>query len=184
MLWFRLSHLPLQCTPYTTKLCDFSRRQRTIQVTVRVNIDVVHSAVYIRRLVKNNHVVHLFVNSNTAKTQTLYLPRSPTETLTKQLPKRTLFQDLPRKKARPLDPFGFSVRPWTSRTCQPRATNSVAHSQVRARLSKVSLRIPKGMFMAHAISSRGLAPTSSVSRISFPSPCRNADLASAHRTSA
>ena len=137
MLWSRLSH-PLKNIPHTSNVRNVSRGSRTTQVTVHVNIDGIDSAVHIRRLVKNNHVVHFFVNLKTTKSNTLQLPRIQTETLTKsalelfkplsrnasddeivqrkRLPKRLWFQSLPKKNTRLMDPFGFSIPPWTSRT--------------------------------------------------------------------
>ena len=83
MLWSRQSHLPLNSSPHTSKTRDLSRCQRTIEVTVRVNIYVVVSAVHIGRLVANTHVVHLFCELAHRTDQNSELPRTPTETLTK-----------------------------------------------------------------------------------------------------
>ena len=70
MLWFNLCQILLRCSPNTLEVRDFARCQWSVQVTVRVNIDGIDSSVHISCLVKNNHMVHFLVNSDTTETKT------------------------------------------------------------------------------------------------------------------
>ena len=199
-----LYHFPLYCSSHTSEIRDFARCRGSIKVTMCFNIEGIDSAVHVGRLVKNNRMVHFLVNSDT-QTKTLHFPRTPTEAVTKSILELFKLQSRNASDDDILDvrccqsERGSKTFRGENPNCRVRPCSPSLHGRQEPvnREPPTSLRIaesthnfrefhcpPKGMFMAHAISSSALAHASSLSCISCPSPCTDADLAPAHSNSA